>query len=150
MDLNTSQELHLAHYWNIIYKRWRVALSILLVVMAGTLLASYFSKPLYRSSIELQIERENPNQLTIEDLFGIASSDQEFLQTQYVLLRSHGLAARVVREQHLLNDRDFNPAGVAGKSQKDLDAMAESMAGMVQGGLEVKPVPNTSLVEIAY
>ena len=150
MDLNTSQELHLAHYWNIIYKRWRVALSILVVVMAGTLLASYFSKPLYRSSITLQIERENPNQLTIEDLFGIASSDQEFLQTQYVLLRSHGLAARVVREQHLLNDREFYPAGVAGKSQKDLDALADSMAGAVQGGLEVKPVPNTSLVEISY
>lgn len=150
MDLNTSQELHLAHYWNIIYKRWRVALSILVVVMAGTLVASYFSKPLYRSSITLQIERENPNQLTIEDLFGIASSDQEFLQTQYVLLRSHGLAARVIREQHLLNDRDFYPAGVAGKTQKEIDALADSMAGAVQGGLEVKPVPNTSLVDIAY
>ena len=150
MDLNTSQELHLAHYWNIIYKRWRVALSILLVVMAGTFLASWFSKPLYRSYVQLRIERENPNQLTIEDLFGIASSDQEFLQTQYVLLRSHGLAARVVREQHLLNDRDFNPAGVAGKSPKELDAMTESMAGVVQGGIEVKPLPNTLLVEIAY
>ena len=79
MDLNT-QEVHLSHYWNVIYKRWKVAVSILAVVMLGTYLASEFAKPLYRSSIQIQIERENPNQLTVDDLFGIAASDQEFLQ----------------------------------------------------------------------
>ena len=41
MDLNT-QEVHLSHYWNIIYKRWKVAVSILAVVMLGTFLASRF------------------------------------------------------------------------------------------------------------
>ena len=90
MELN--QEVHLSHYWNVIYKRWKVAVSILAVVMFGTFLASYFSKPLYKSTIQIQIERENPNQLTVDDLFGIAASDQEFLQTQYVLLKSRGLA----------------------------------------------------------
>ena len=75
MDLNT-QEVHLSHYWNIIYKRWKVALSIVVVVMLGTYLASEFAKPLYRSNIQIQIERENPNQLTVDDLFGIAASDQ--------------------------------------------------------------------------
>ena len=49
MDLNTQQEVHLSHYWNVIRKRWKVAAAIVLVVMLGTFLASYFSKPLYRS-----------------------------------------------------------------------------------------------------
>src|SRR3954453_17408598 len=57
MDLNT-QEVHLSHYWNVIYKRWKVAVSILAVVMLGTYLASEFAKPLYRSNIQIQIERE--------------------------------------------------------------------------------------------
>src|SRR5207248_9743289 len=61
-----------------------------ILVMFGAFIVSYFSKPLYRSTIQIQIERENPNQLTVEDLFGIASSDQEFMQTQYVLLKSRG------------------------------------------------------------
>ena len=39
MDLNT-QEVHLSHYWNVIHKRWKVAVSILAVVMLGTFLAS--------------------------------------------------------------------------------------------------------------
>jgi capsular exopolysaccharide synthesis family protein len=148
MELN--QEVHLSHYWNVIYKRWKVAISILAVVMFGTFLASYFSKPLYKSTIQIQIERENPNQLTVDDLFGIAASDQEFLQTQYILLKSRGLADRVIRDARLLEDPDFYPAGVSGKSQTDIDQIRSGMAGTVLGGLEVVPVRNTSLVEISY
>jgi succinoglycan biosynthesis transport protein ExoP len=148
MELN--QEVHLSHYWNVIYKRWKVALSIVTVVMFGTFLASYFSKPLYRSTIQIQIERENPNQLTVDDLFGIAASDQEFLQTQYVLLKSRGLADRVIRDARLLEDKDFYPAGIAGKSQAEIDKIRAGMVGAILATLDVQPVRNTSLVEISY
>ncbi|HEV7919476.1 MAG TPA: polysaccharide biosynthesis tyrosine autokinase [Thermoanaerobaculia bacterium] len=149
MELN-NQEVHLSHYWNVIYKRWKVALSIVAVVMLGTFLASYFSKPLYRSAITVQIERENPNQVTIEDLFGIEGSDQEFLQTQYVLLKSRGLAGQVIDDQKLLSDPDFYPPGINGKSDEQINAIRDGMIGTVLGGLEVTPVRGTSLVEIAY
>jgi len=149
MDLNT-QEVHLSHYWNIIYKRWKVALSILLVVMFGTYLASEFAKPLYRSQIEIQIERENPNQLTVDDLFGIAASDQEFLQTQYVLLKSRGLAEKVIDDQKLLNDPEFYPAGIKGKKPDEIAQIRSAMAGTISGPLEVVPVRNTSLVDVSY
>src|SRR5436190_20064948 len=148
MELN--QEVHLSHYWNVIYKRWKVAVSIVAVVMFGTFLASYFSKPLYKSTIQIQIERENPNQLTVDDLFGIAASDQEFLQTQYVLLKSRGLADRLIRDARLLEDKDFYPSGVKGKPQVEIDRIRAGMVGVVMGGLDVTPVRNTSIVEIAY
>ena len=149
MDLNT-QEVHLSHYWNVVHKRWKVALSILVVVMLGTLLVSYFSKPLYRSTIQIQIERENPNQMTVDDLFGIAASDQEFLQTQYVVLRSRGLTQRVIDEQKLLSDPDFYPAGIRVNTPEKNRQIRDSMVGTLSAGLEVVPVKNTSLVEIAY
>lgn len=149
MDLN-AQEIHLSHYWNVIYKRWKVALSILAVVLLGTFLASYFSKPLFRASVTIQIERENPNQLTIEDLFGIESSDQEFLQTQYVLLKSRGVAGRVLDDQKLLSDPDFYPPGINGKSEEEIRKIRENMIPALIAGLEINPVRNTSLVELAY
>ena len=149
MDLNT-QEVHLSHYWNVVQKRWKVALSILVVVMLGTLLASYLAKPLYRSSIQIQIERENPNQMTVDDLFGIAASDQEFLQTQYVVLRSRGLIARVIDEQKLLSDPEFYPQGIRGNTPEKNRQIRESMVGTIAAGLEVVPIKNTSLVEIGY
>jgi len=149
MDLNT-QEVHLSHYWNVIYKRWKVALSIVVVVMLGTYLASEFAKPLYRSSIEVQIEKENPNQLTVDDLFGIAASDQEFLQTQYILLKSRGLAEKVIDDQKLLSDPDFYPQGIAGKTPAQIAQIRSSMAGVITGSLEVVPVRGTSLVDVSY
>ncbi|HEX9984127.1 MAG TPA: polysaccharide biosynthesis tyrosine autokinase [Thermoanaerobaculia bacterium] len=150
MDLNTTgQEVHLTHYWNIIYKRWKVAVSILIVVMAGTFLASYFSKPLFRSAITIQIERDNPNQLTLDDFFGIAASEQEFLQTQYVLLKSRGLAERVIEEHKLLSDPDFYPAGIAGKTPAEIRVATDSMVNSILGTITIVPVRNTSLVEIS-
>src|SRR5260221_472319 len=62
MDLN-AQEVHLSHYWNIVYKRWKVALAILVVVMAATFAFSYLSKPLYRSTVRIHVDRDNRNQL---------------------------------------------------------------------------------------
>jgi succinoglycan biosynthesis transport protein ExoP len=151
MDLNSSQhqDLHLSHYWNVVRKRWKVAVAILVVVMTGTFLASWFSKPLYRSTIQLQIERES-RAVTVEDIFGIAASEQEFLQTQYVLLKSRGLAMRVVEDHKLWNDRELYPPGVAGKTPKELEQIKEGIAGMLLGGIEIAPVRNTSLVEISY
>jgi capsular exopolysaccharide synthesis family protein len=149
MDLTSQQDVHLSHYWNVIRKRWKVAVAILAVVMTGTFLASYFSKPLFRSQIQIQIERES-QAVTVEDLFGIAASDQEFLQTQYVLLKSRGLALRVVEDHKLYNDPELYAPGVAGKTPAELAIIKEGIAGQLLGKVDVQPVRNTSLVEISY
>jgi succinoglycan biosynthesis transport protein ExoP len=150
MDLNSQQQdVHLLHYWNVIRKRWNVAFAILAVVMTGTFLASYFSKPLYQSKIRIQIERET-NSVTIEDIFGIAASEQEFLQTQNVLLKSRGLALRVVDDHKLYNDPELYPAGVAGKTPAELQNIKESIAGTLLAGVSVESVRGTSLVDISY
>ncbi|HEY2325471.1 MAG TPA: polysaccharide biosynthesis tyrosine autokinase [Thermoanaerobaculia bacterium] len=150
MDLNTAQEVHLSHYWNIIYKRWKIALAILIVVMVGTFLASYFSTPLYKSSVSIQIERENQNQLTVEDLFGIEASDQEFMQTQYYLLKSRGLAERTIKDHSLLSDPEFYPAGIAGKSPAEIEQIRGGMAAGMLGNIMVEPVKGTNLVDVSY
>lgn len=149
MDLNTQQEVHLSHYWNVIRKRWKIAVAVLTVVMVGTFLASYFSKPLYRSQIQIQIEREN-TRVTVEDIFGIAASDQEFLQTQYVLLKSRGLALRVVDDHKLHNDPALNPGGTTGKTPTEIQRIKEGIAGSLLANITVEPVRYTSLVEISY
>src|SRR5205085_9747148 len=131
-------------------KRWKVAVSIVAVVMLGTFLVSYFSKPLYRSTIQIQIERENQNQLTVDDLFGIAASDQEFLQTQYVLLKSRGLADRVIRDTRLLEDRDFYPAGIAGTSPAEGAKVRAGMSGAILGTLDGRPGRDTELADDTY
>jgi polysaccharide biosynthesis transport protein len=149
MDLNTQQEVHLTHYWNVIRKRWKIAAAILIVVMIGAFISGYFAKPLYQSKIQIEIERES-NMVTLEDFFGIPASDREFLQTQYVLLRSRGLAMRIIDDHKLLSDPEFYPPGIAGKTPAEIERIKEAMSGALIGGVEIVPVRNTSLVDIYY
>lgn len=150
MDLNAHKtDVHLSQYWQVVRKRWKVVLSIVAVVMAGTFLASYLDKPQFLSKITIQIERENPNQITIDDLFGIAASDQEFMQTQYVLLKSKGLAQRVIDDHNLLSDPEFYPAGIAGKTPAEIRQIRDGMASALVGWITVTAVPGTSLVDIS-
>jgi polysaccharide biosynthesis transport protein len=150
MDLNPQQQdVHLLHYWNVIRKRWKVAFAILAVVMTGTFLASYFAKPLYLSKIRIQIERESST-VTIEDLFGIVGSEQEFLKTQYILLQSRGLALNVVDDHKLYNEQELYPPGVAGKTPAELQSIKEGIAARLLGGISVEPVAGTSLVDVSY
>jgi len=150
MSTLDSQEVHLTHYWNIIRKRWKIALAILATVLLITLVVSSLTKPLYKSKIVLQIERENPGQLTVEDLFMIEPSSQEFLQTQYALLRSRGLAEGVIDDLKLLSDGEFNPSGTKGVDANGLATLKRNYAGAIVSGVEVAPVKGTSLVDIVY
>ncbi|HVT45990.1 MAG TPA: polysaccharide biosynthesis tyrosine autokinase [Thermoanaerobaculia bacterium] len=150
MDNNLSQEIHLSHYWNIVYKRWKIAAAILLTVLTATWIVSQLSTPLYRSAIVLQVEREHPNRLTIDDIWGIEPSSQEFLQTQYALLRSRGLGERVIDDLRLVSDPDINPEGVAGKSPEQLADLKNRLISQLIGNIDVRPVQYTSLVEVGY
>lgn len=150
MNLDQSQEVHLSHYANVVLKRWRVILVILATVMIAALLGGYFTKPLYRSKVVLQIEREDSNRITVDDIFRIEPSSQEFLQTQYALLKSRGMAERVVRDLDLANDPELNPEGTEGKSERDVRGIESRIAAGIAGGIEIKPILYTSLVEIWY
>lgn len=151
MEFDRGHDVHLSHYWHVALKRWKVAAAIIGAVLLGTFIVSYFTKPLYQSRIVLQIERENPNQMTVEDLFMIEPSSQEFLQTQYALLRSHGLAQRVVDDLRLHLDPKFNPGGTSGKATAaELKRIKTNLAYKVQGNVGVTPVKGTSLVEVTF
>ncbi len=145
-----NQEVHLSHYWNIVLKRWKVVAVILLTVILGAFLGGYFTKPLYRSKVVLQIEREDPNRITVDDLFRIEPSSQEFLQTQYALLKSRGMSEQVVRDLDLVHDKEMNPDGVEGKTPEQIREMETRMADQISDRIEIKPVLYTSLVEIWY
>ncbi len=57
---------------------------------------------------------------------------------------------RVIEDHKLLNDPDFYPSGVAGKTPQEIKQITEGMAGALLGGIQITPVPNTRLVKIYY
>src|SRR6202034_3420314 len=96
-------------YWRIIQKRRWTILSILLITFGSVLIVTIKEKPVYRSNTLLEIEKENPNIPSVQELFQLEDVSDNYLETQYKVLQSDTLARRVIEELHLDQVKEFNP-----------------------------------------
>src|SRR6478752_2275545 len=75
------QNLHLLDYWRVLMARRWTVIAILLTALAVTFIWTYTQVPLYRASMSLQIDPENPNILNFKDPYQIEDSSEELLRT---------------------------------------------------------------------
>ncbi|MEM1207084.1 MAG: polysaccharide biosynthesis tyrosine autokinase, partial [Acidobacteriota bacterium] len=111
----------------------------------------------YQSTVTIQIERKRLSLLALgqagwlEDWWNL-----EYYPTQYRLLKSRGMAERVVMNLRLHTDPNFNDraedleAKAADGSLADSGAQLAKLAAQVKAGLQVKPIKDTQLVELSY
>jgi succinoglycan biosynthesis transport protein ExoP len=165
-------ELNIGEYIGMFRRHWKLVAAVcLLCVGAGALHYSITPKA-YLATATLQIERRG-----LSPVLGNANPwlenywNLEFYPTQYELLKSRGLAERVVKHLDLMNDPEFNPGGaspeaarnpdpavraggtaaaVAVPTSEDDEAVLGQLAERLRGGLAVEPVRNTQLVQISY
>jgi succinoglycan biosynthesis transport protein ExoP len=104
-----EESLDLRAYWRIIQKRRWTILSILLVTFTLVLIVTVRGKPIYRANALLEIEKENPNIPTVQELFQLADVSDNYLETQYKVLQSETLARRVIDQLRLNQVKEFNP-----------------------------------------
>jgi succinoglycan biosynthesis transport protein ExoP len=149
-----------AHWRTIQKRRWTV-LSILLVIFTIALIITFKEKAVYRADALLEIQKENANIPTVQELFQLESVSDNYLETQYKVLQSETLARRVIDELHLERDSEFNPPKsewFQGKAQAaaptpgslvDPD-VAQTVLREFKDRLSVDPVRRSRLVQISF
>ncbi|HTS13135.1 MAG TPA: polysaccharide biosynthesis tyrosine autokinase [Candidatus Limnocylindrales bacterium] len=158
--------VNLLSYWVVLRKRRWTVLAILAVIFTVDLIATVKEKPLYESKALIEIERENPNIPTAEDLFEIDNVSNTFLETQYKVLESESVLRRVVRDLRLDELPEFNPpkhwwslpslnassvAGTQDPSAPQPDSLAVHNAlKTLDDRLSVEPVKQSRLVEVSF
>ena len=101
------EKIHLRDYLMVILKRrWMVA-SFLVIVVATVTINSFMMKPIFSATTQVLIERENPNVVNIEEVLGVDTSDQDYYQTQYEILKSESLALKVIKALNLKESSEF-------------------------------------------
>lgn len=88
-------------YSNIIQKRWPTVLVAFLLVFTIVLIGTLRQKPIYRAQVLLEIQKENPDIPTIQELYELDSVSDTFLRSQYAILASDSLARRVIDQLRL-------------------------------------------------
>ena len=107
-----GEGLSLQHYWAVIRKHYALLGTFFGGTLFATALTLFLMPPTYKAETTLLIERNTPQILdfraVLADTVGLESYD--FYKTQYEILKSRALAARVIQEQALATDPMFTGA----------------------------------------
>ncbi|WP_334078332.1 GumC family protein [Microbulbifer sp. M83] len=145
---------------------WKIAL----VVIPVTAVAFYFAWKMpvrYEATARLMFDPNQANLVSIRDIYDFGTQRREFFLTQAEILRSRGIAERVVEDLDLVNYRAFTDEekepgplerllpglfGDDSADEEELDPAEQRsrLVRVVQAGLTVRPIRNTQLVELGY
>jgi capsular exopolysaccharide synthesis family protein len=100
---SAAEEKHLWDYARVVYKRRWVALPVLLLVFSGMTFNSMRQTPMYRSQVQLLIEKDAPTVSTLDQMFQSQDGwyNDEFYQTQHRILQSRSLAKKTLDAMNL-------------------------------------------------
>jgi uncharacterized protein involved in exopolysaccharide biosynthesis len=157
----------LFEYWRIVRKRKATILTVLFIVFTIALVATLKQKPVYRAHALVEIQKENPDVPTLQELFQVETISDAYLETQYKILKSENVARRVIDELGIDQLPEFKPAArswfsaakpapppasatdLNGETGKDPDAYSEVLKKF-NDRLNVDPVKRSRLVEITF
>jgi succinoglycan biosynthesis transport protein ExoP len=104
-----GDEIDLLKLWQSLWRRKWGIISLVFAVMMVTALVVLVITPIYRAAATLLIEQKAAKVVSIEQVYGLDGVGNEYLQTQFELLRSRALAERVVRQLDLTSHPEFDP-----------------------------------------
>jgi succinoglycan biosynthesis transport protein ExoP len=137
-------DLNLATLWRIVSEwRWLI-LGAVAVGLAGAIVITFLTTPLYRADVMLEI---NPPTVQAVDDTKFAKqgvSERDYLATVVGLLQSRSLAERVAQDLNLASNASFVPP------QYDRDTRIKIATGRLMGGFAAKPVEGSRLVRMTY
>jgi len=131
-----QESANLLNYWRLLRKRRWTILVVFAVLFTVVLLGTLKETRIYRAGALLEIEKENPNILTVQELFEMESVSDTYLETQYRVLESDTVARQVIGQLRLDLMPEFNP-----KAARNVSA-----EGGFNGGT---PPPDPDAVEVA-
>ena len=168
--------IDLSHYISIVNRnKWRILGLAFVVTLLAALIALSMT-PLYKATSSLLIESEETNVVSIEQVYGLDASKQEYFETQYEILRSRHIAEKVVDKLDLANHPIFIEALEEDESivdsfkqqvrslltflpQQPVQEYTEeelarqykdAVISLFSENLTIEPVMNTQVVKISY
>ncbi|MEW6378543.1 MAG: polysaccharide biosynthesis tyrosine autokinase [bacterium] len=102
-----EEEIHLRDYWRVIVKyRWTV-ITLFTISLITVAIVTFHTRPVYKSTVQVLIDKENPNILSIKEVMSLDAQDLDYYQTQYKILQSRSLAKVVIDTLALARHREF-------------------------------------------
>ncbi|HEV8383777.1 MAG TPA: polysaccharide biosynthesis tyrosine autokinase [Candidatus Acidoferrales bacterium] len=147
-------------YWSVLRKRRWMVLTVFVIFVGIVLLGTLKQKPVFRSRGLIEIQKENPEILTVKEMFELENVSDSYLESQYKILESDTLARRVIAQLGLEQREEFNPPpGWLGRllGSKEILSAAEretetreTTLKRFRERLTIEPVKRSRLVLVSF
>jgi polysaccharide biosynthesis transport protein len=168
-DSEISRIPDLLEYWRIVKKRRATILTVLLVVFGLTLFATIKEKRVYEARALIEIQKENPDIPTLQELFQVEGVSDTYLETQNRILKSESLARKVIEQLGLSQVAEFAPMAnttpaptspaahpetaqvfVAPAAATPTTSVPDEVLKRFEDRLSVEPVKRSRLIEVTF
>ena len=166
MTPDWKQEADLRQFWGVIGRsKW----TILGLSGTATLLAAllvFAMTPNYEASATILIESQQANVVSIEEVYGLDTRNQQYYATQFEILKSRPLVEDVVKILDLISHPEFAPEdqgsrlalnwrawlpfALAGQSHQAKPDPLEEVIEAYYDKLTIEPIPDTQLVNLHF
>jgi succinoglycan biosynthesis transport protein ExoP len=152
-EMEPEGRTHLRDFFHILLKRKWWVIGTLLGVMSAKALVILFMTPIYKATTVLQITQDSsgPSFGDLDTLSFLKGGQDvnKFQETQYKILTSRGVAARVIEALNLQDTPEFE---VIAEKYPDApqEKLKSDMINLFLDKLVISPVKDTYLVEVAY
>jgi len=147
------REPHLLDYVIILRKHQWLILTFLLTVVTVVTIASFKMKPVYEAAARVEIDKESQNVLRFQDenSYDEYMDSEDYIETQAKILQSETLALQTIRSLDLGHYPEFGGASNSLTfAQSGSGSKRPAILGAFLGGLSVKRVPNSRLIEVRF
>src|SRR5579859_5031817 len=134
-------KLHFLDYWRIIRIRKTVILAVFLLVVITATLVTFILPESYSSVARIKVERDQSDIQTLAGQQAIGSYDPYFIQTEFEVIQSEVVLGKVVEALKL--NEEWGKRYNAGQRFTTSETM-----GLLKRQIDLRPVRNTSLIEI--
>src|SRR4051812_40441496 len=137
-------DLNLATLWRIASEgRWLI-LGAVAVGVAGAVVITFLTTPLYRAEVMLEINPPTVEAVDQSKVSRETANERDYLATVVGLLQSRSLAERVAQDLNLASNPAIAP------QQADRDTRIKVAAGRVRSAFTAKPIEGSRLVKMTY
>ncbi|EKD22168.1 MAG: GumC2, partial [uncultured bacterium] len=104
-----DKQADLYDYLRVIRKhRWTIA-TVFAVIFTSIVIFTFTATPIYRSTVRLIIEKDDPKVVSIQEVMSVDSSGLDYYQTQYKIIESRSVAREVIKRLKLNESEEFVP-----------------------------------------
>ncbi|HKT11584.1 MAG TPA: polysaccharide biosynthesis tyrosine autokinase [Terriglobia bacterium] len=148
----TDAYADLCTYGKILSKRRWTILTVALLVTTLTAIYSFREKPVYRATVEVEVDSETPGVQSVNNVYQSVPTDSTFLETQVDVLNSGSLAWQTIQQLKLDRNPAFNPSASGGQrpSEDDSQEQKEALISRFENSLQVDLVPGSRMIKVSF